>query len=318
MSETVMPSGSQTKRRISGWILSGFLLLLTGCDVMPESAANAPAAPLPAYSPGDSYGFDDDTSVRVSEVLGDHIRWQSGDGSVMVTTRNIMLPPVFRESSNLREEQHFDLPHPLFPLYPGSDVAFTDVVTTASPAGASITRREHWRCSVGQPAQVWTGAGPFDTWTIDCGVFDLESGRRSSHRYFYAPSIGFYVRREDTTGGSKFPHVAVLLRYMTGDPPLSDSALRLRAAAIKSSLAEPSGKTLAWHDPATSASGEVRPLEPVRTFDQRSCRNFREQIDASSRRYVLKGTACRDEGGGWQVTGIEPEQARGGGWRPAS
>jgi hypothetical protein len=312
-----MSSRSETKRLFSGWIV-GFLLLLTGCDVMPEFAANEPAAPLPGYSPGDSYDFDDDTNVRVSEVLGDHIRWQSGDGSVMVTTRNVMLPPVFRTSSNLREEQRFTLPHPLFPLFPGRDVAFTDVVITASPTGASITRHEQWQCSVGQPAQVWTGAGPFDTWTVDCSVVDLERGRHTSHRYFYAPSIGFYVRREDITGGSRFPHVAVLLRYATGDPPLSDSALRLRAAAIKSSLAEPSNKTLEWHDPATSASGEVRPLGPIRVSDQRSCRNFREQIDAVSRRYVLKGTGCRDESGGWQVTGIEPEQARGGGLRPAS
>lgn len=284
------------------------VLLVSACGGgEPQRLTTAISAPLPAYGAGDSYTFDNGVTDRVVEAGGNEVRWRSSDGTTFVTTRNPILPPLISQSADSREENHFVAPTALFPLRTGNTAMFLMNTSTFQRSGQNAVRNEQWRCTVGEPAKVSTGAGTFDTYEVTCSVFDMTSGRRDTHTYFYAPDIGFYVRREDAQNGQP-PQITVLARYTAGSPPLTDSALRLRVEGIQQALSgKPGAPPTTWRDAVTGASGQIRPLRTLEGKDGNTCREFREGIDAYGRHYRLRGTACREGASGWQVTSIEPE-----------
>jgi surface antigen len=284
------------------------VLLVSACGGGEQQRlSDAISAPLPAYGAGDSYTFDNGVTDRVVEAGSTDVRWRSSDGTTFVTTRNPMLPPVIVQASDSREEHHFVPPASFFPLRTGNTVMFLVSASTFQRSGQNTVRNQQWRCTVGKPARVSVEAGTFDTYEVTCSAFDMTSGRRDTHRYFYAPDIGFYVRREDASNGQP-PQVAVLERYTAGSPPLTDSALRLRVEGIQKALSGKSGAPpTTWQDAATGASGQIRPLGTVEGKAGATCREFREGIDAYGRHYRLRGTACREGEGGWQVTSIQPD-----------
>jgi hypothetical protein len=71
------------------------LLAACGGGRQPEAQpAGFPPAPLPPYSAGDSYTFDDGTVDTVVGATGDQIRWHTATGSRFVTSRDVLLPPI--------------------------------------------------------------------------------------------------------------------------------------------------------------------------------------------------------------------------------
>ena len=96
--------------------------------------------------------------------------------------------------------------------------------------------------------------------------------------FYYAPEIGFYVRREERTGDGPVQEVE-LAGYTSAEPALPESALRLRVGGIQQALErEVSGEGASWHDPATGDAGDVLPVRTVRSSQYGWCRDFAERI----------------------------------------
>jgi hypothetical protein len=124
--------------------------------------------------------------------------------------------------------------------------------------------------------------------------------------FYYAPEIGFYVRRDERTGANPAQQVE-LIDYTTAEPALPDSALRLRVARIQQALEHDlSGDTVSWNDPATGDNGDVLPLRTVRSRQYGWCRDFAEHIRAAGRAYSLQGTGCRNAAGIWDIVELGP------------
>lgn len=265
------------------------------------------SVPLPMYSAGDSYSFDDGTVDTVVGAANDAVRWRNAAGARFVTWRDALLPPLAWADRAAHGQRSYAGPEPLFPLRPGSAASFTAIITEqAGRAGPDMRGQEDWQCRVGAADRLHVAAGWFDTVRVDCSVTEMPDGRNAQRSFFYAPSIGYYVRRIDRIGDAP-PHTMELAAYTEGDPPLLDSALRQRVAGIQRALETlPNGATVSWQDTATQAEGTIEPLRTVHGGDGRLCRDFREEVQAYGRSYALSGEACRETAGGWQVINVAP------------
>jgi surface antigen len=287
------------------WLLAAVPILLTACAETPQPRVIA--APLPAFGEGDSYTFDHGSVRSVQQIAGDDVFWPDEHQAQIVTKRDVLLPPEEEALGNLRLHRALPASDVLFPLRPGSHVTFTTRMQQESAAGMLPPREDAWSCTVGSATSAQTPAGSFDTLPVSCEA----DGGAVLRSFLYAPSIGYYVRRESRDPDG-VPRVATLVSYTVGNPPLSDDALNRRLRGIERALeAQVSGTPVSWSDPGSGASGSVQPMFTVQSADDQWCREFQELIRTNGRNYDLLGTACRDPAGLWQVQQVTPAQLAG-------
>jgi surface antigen len=119
--------------------------------------------------------------------------------------------------------------------------------------------------------------------------------------FFYAPAIGYYVRREDRTGSSNASSIT-LTGYTTADPSLTAQAAQSRDDARRTALETlASGQVRTWQDTASGTSGTVRPISTSHSPKYGWCRNYTETVEANAHRYRSERTACRVANGTWQT-----------------
>jgi len=274
-----------------------------------EHVVSLPPTPAPQYGIGDSYSFSDGSSATVVFADRDRVRWK-GTGGEWVTTDDVMLPSLSWHSGNVVGERALAGNAMLFPLEPGKTVLFAATSTLRSSfGGLSTVTREQWRCNVLDAVSLETPAGRFPTWRVDCRITEQpQAGEPSESRrsYYYAPEIGYFVRRVEhrATGDTR---VVNLVRYTSAEPSLPAAALARRVASIQGALEhDPSGVAANWTDPSTGAQGTVQPLRTLRSQQYGWCRDFAERINVAGRIYALDGTGCRNRAGAWDIVALAP------------
>jgi len=266
----------------------------------------ADAVPPPSYGIGDTYSFDDGSVRSVVATEGDAVHWRD-NGADITTTRDIMLPPTEASAHGHAVRQQI-AGTPLFPLLRGKEANF--VVTPLQPtANAPAFAQESGTCEVRGRGRTDTPAGTFDTVRVACTLHRTDNTETLHRMYYYAPAIGYFVRREDQSGDGPTRSIQ-LVRYAAGAPPLSNAALLQRTHAIQSALEwHVSNTSIAWSDPSGEASGTIEPVLTEHSPTQGWCREFRERMQVAGRHYDLVGTACRGQGGTWLVREITPYRA---------
>jgi hypothetical protein len=299
------------RSRAAACRLTGLLLLLAGCGSSPPAGqAELPTTPVPEYGVGDSYRFSDGATDSVVAIDRDTVRWRGTTGTY-VTSRDVLLPSLAWADASAQGERRITAAPPLlFPLRPGKSVVFGATSTVRPRSGAAaVTVRENWRCDVPGTVRVDTPAGAFDTWRVDCSMTEqpgAPGGPAVQRSYYYAPEIGFYVRRDERAGDTPVRQ-AELVDYTSAEPALPDSALRLRIARIQQALEnDESGDAMSWSDAATGDQGDVQPVRTVRSRQYGWCRDFAEHIRAAGRAYSLQGTGCRNSSGVWDIVELGP------------
>jgi len=225
---------------------------------------------------------------------------------VFTTTRNVLLPRLAWDGAEDSGRRTMSIaPTALFPLATGNTVSFQAVRRTARHAGGSLSElHEDWRCGVDGTARTATPAGDFDTFRVTCTMATVPPGPTLTRSFFYAPAIGYYVRREDRTSDGDAGTIS-LASFMTAEPSLPPTAERARAAARQTALETvASDGSLNWRDEATGAAGTVRPVSTSQSPRRGWCRIYLESIEADARRYRVEHIACRSRGGVWQVAGL--------------
>ena len=264
------------------------------------------AVPLPSYGIGDTYSFDDGSVRTVIGSEGDMVSWRD-DGAPVVTTRDVLLPPLALtvHGHTIRRQV---ISADLFPLVPGKQAIFA-VTQQSGTDTLPGEAQETGECIVRGRSRTDTPAGGFDTIRVDCTAQDADTMQALHRTYFYAPSVGYFVRRDDQVGDGP-PRSILLVHYAPGAPPLSNAALQQRTAAIQHALeTQSSNSSDSWRDPSSGASGTIEPVLTERSAKLGWCREFREQIVVAERHYDLLGTACRARGGTWLVREITPYRA---------
>jgi hypothetical protein len=290
--------------------LAFLLVALVSCGSQSgDDFASLPPSPLPTYGIGDSYQFSDGSTETVVATERSDVRWRGSDGSY-VTSRDVLLPRLSWSNHRVQGERRIGAgPALLFPLQSGKSVAFTATRTVRASSGdRPVTTHENWHCNVAGVVPVTTQAGRFRTWRVDCAMFEQPGGMIQRSEY-YAPDIGYYVRREEKIGNAPM-QVVELTDYASAEPALPATAWRLRVTDIQQALeSEVSGRSSTWRDAATGDAGDVQPLKTVQSATYGWCRDFAEHIRTAGRMYSLQGTGCRNATGAWDIVALEPSKS---------
>ena len=288
------------------------LLALCLTVLLGACAGGGPStAPLPSYGLGDSYHFNDGTSRSVKASSGDTVFWRLGKRGSLTTTRDVMLPALLERTPDMVVRNRLDSTPELFPLVPGKQIAFNTVTARRSRTHGDARRTlQHWRCKVGDTEAVDTPAGRFHTIRVACTIWQTGSAQVLHRTYLYAPSIGFYVRREDRAGDGP-AHRLELTGFSIGNPALADSALRRRIEAIQHALEhDVSGDPVSWRDPVSDASGSVDPQLTLQSRRYGWCRLFHEQMKVAERQVRPDRQRVPRQGGCMAGAGNHPRPNR--------
>lgn len=277
-------------------------LALTGCASQQIAGPALPPASLPQVAVGNSYSFDDGRTERVIGRSADLLRWRGNGDFTFATTGNVLMPRVAWSDTEARGERTISaVSGSLFPLSPGKSVAFqASRRTVDTRTGTTANVAETWQCRADGTARVTTEAGDFDTFRVSCTMTTMPSVTTLTRTFFYAPSVDYYVRREDRSSGET--SVITLTGFATAEPRLPVQAARVRAAYRQTALeTTPSGQSVPWTDTISGVSGTVRPVSTMRSAQRGWCRSYSETIEVSAHRYQTTGIACRTRDGTWQA-----------------
>ena len=271
--------------------------VLAGCQSTPVDPA-APSFPLPTYSVGDRFTFDNDQTDRVVAVDGDWVGWKRGNGFQWTGHRDFMAPVRDWVSKMTigKLESVTELHGAIWPVRSGRSIWFSYTSQTVGKDGtAKATYGYRWHCGVKKTERVTVPAGTFETAPISCHRYSGNSGTYFGERiWYYAPRVGHYVRYVDRsmTRGTR---TRKLKSFRLKLPKLARAQSTLYNTNLQTAL-------------QTLRSGAIRKFEgaglrasitPVRTFKDttgRYCREYSRIILLEGREYG----ACRTKAGFWQ------------------
>lgn len=253
------------------------------------------AIPLPTYTVGDHFRYDDGRSDKVVKVEGDWVYWQKSNGFKWKTHRDFVLPNKEWESRTKIGGLTFTS-HPygsLWPLEPGNNLWYS-YRSTSKIKGDSFGKqgKSKWKCKVNPVENTQVKSGTYLTYPIHC----YKSVKR--HRtWYYAPDVGHYILKVDRYA-TKDPKRVELSKYKLKMPEVSKVTKALYKSVLQEALqTKPSGATL-----KKSSQGVVISVMPTRTFkaeNGRYCRDYERSLTIKKRSYPAKGTACKEPGGDW-------------------
>jgi surface antigen len=107
----------------------------------------------------------------------------------------------------------------------------------------------------------------------------------------------------DITGSLK-PSKAAGAQASAQLPPEAD--LALARAAVNEVFRSDKNASVPWENQATGARGTVTALASAYTIDNTQCRDFLASYVSGGKESWLRGEACREARGDWQVRAFKP------------
>ena len=146
-------------------------------------------------------------------------------------------------------------------------------------------------------------AGTFDTFRIVCqGV----AAPPLTRVWYYAPRIGYYVRRDDTDDAKELTRRVELVAMRLegrGWPPAARAGL---SWAFQHALeTRSSGETVEWQSTGVDTQVTIRPTAAHISGQSSYCRTFEQTIVRQDSRRIFPGVACREPSGQWSIPGFD-------------
>lgn len=225
MDEPLKPSLPTGMRRLAALTLvvglagcSGFdpsFGLLDGASTSEETAEAGELSPdeavlaqaPPRYEVGDVFAFDNpDVTWQIVAIDEAGIHWVSDTGEKQSTDANPLLPALAWESNRRGSGKRLisDVQGGLYPLRVGNRMTFKSTVSTDKPPYAW---EFDWSCEVLGQEFVDSPAGDYNAFKVMCG-----RQRPDELVFYYAPSVGHYLRMEVAGEAGEKP----LIRNLVG------------------------------------------------------------------------------------------------------
>ena len=145
----------------------------------------------PSFKIDDYFSFNNpDITWQVTAVDGDNVEWENNNGDSQITTKNPLLPALEWQSKKRGEGRRIisDIKGKFFPLRVGNKIFFKTTVNTSKPP---YVWEFDWTCDFTSKEKISVPAGIFDTYRVDC-----YRQKPEKWSFYYAPSIGYYVKME--------------------------------------------------------------------------------------------------------------------------
>ncbi len=262
----------------------------------------APAA-LPRYTVGEAFSFSDGRRETVYGVEGESVTWRTNTGSTTTRYHNFLIPPLAWETPRRRSDAVTDAsPHLLWPLKVGKNEGFEFRHAVESKAGRSRWEwARSWQCSVDQTELVKVIAGTFETYRIQCNRYGLENGEwRQTRTYYYAPTVGHYVLREDRYPSRPSHRIELVSAGFNSTALARVDQLSLNAVLQETLNQKGDGDQTVWR----SGNGRIKvTLTPVRTYRSPTgitCREYTSFYDLGDKVRTNSRRVCPDADGVWR------------------
>ena len=273
------------------------------------SPSATPAVAAPVYEAGDIYVYTDGNVETVSRVGPEQVLWEGAEGNSHTAFRNFILPPIAWKSGNSSGENKID-PRlgETWPLATNKAISFS-VGSRASGSSVFATPAwsGKWNCEAGSPTTIKAIAGTFDTIAIICHRHKPSPGTWKTRTWYFAPTVGHYVRRTDNihgTGRKVSVDLVAIQPSGKGWPPAARGGLDW---AIQSALdsGEP-GKAVDWQSSAVGAAFLIRVAGKVRAPKGTVCRRYLIERSASEQIRHFPAVACkRADQDRWTIPGLD-------------
>ncbi len=145
----------------------------------------------PSFKIGDYFSFNNpDITWQVTAVDGENVEWENNNGDSQITSKNPLLPALEWKSKKRGEGRRIisDIKGKFFPLRVGNQIFFKTTVNTSKPP---YVWEFDWACDFTSKEKISVPAGIFDTYRVDC-----YRQKPEKWSFYYAPSIGYYVKME--------------------------------------------------------------------------------------------------------------------------
>jgi hypothetical protein len=163
-----------------------------------EPGPPLPPAALPSYRPGMRFEYTDGRAEEVVAVVDDRVVWEREDGDRYTMARNFIVPRLHAEQTRtVLSHRMFDDPDAIWPLEVGRSTVFrAERRQTRRSSSQARTRIVTYDCEVTETRRLTVPAGAFDTFRIACTRYRPDGRWALLRTWYYAPSLGHYVRRE--------------------------------------------------------------------------------------------------------------------------
>lgn len=266
-------------------------------------------ASLPSYEVGSTFVYSDGRVDTVAGLKDDMVRWVRNDGTKFTAHRNFLLPWYYwqskAESGTVALEGE---PGVLWPRRTGREYAFSTKTMVQKSAGSGDLAdwTEAWRCRFDGPERLTVVAGRFRTLKFTCSRDAVGSRQALERTWYYAPSIGHYVRVVDSSRGGRSGQRKDLVAIRpSGEtwPPIARAALG-RAVEQALNSAE-DGEERPWTSSGVTTRVTIKPTSGFRKLNGKRCRSFLQTWASSSGKHRYPGAACQDPSGRWRIPGLE-------------
>jgi hypothetical protein len=262
-----------------------------------NTGPDLPPASLPEFGVGDAFVYDSGRAIYVADVKDDRIVWNGGGDYLFEMTRDFTGPILdwsYTDQENRKRSGSTVLKpgsEDIWPLEYGDHVRLSTRSENVDPVTGDVNSYDQWlTCKVPETATVAVPAGTFDTYVIECSRYYNQWWMQTT-KGWYAPDIGFYVRR-DRTWNSGEDSSEQLVTYGPAPAKIAKSAQDLLAETVQESLENNNSG-----DAKTASIGAldiaVTPLKTVQTDKGIWCRTYRQELTARNRTSQQIKSACR-------------------------
>lgn len=265
----------------------------------------------PLYEVGDRFVYSDGLVETATDIKGDKVLWETNQQTIFTSYRNFLLPPIFHEAKGRSDRSRTDaVPNILWPLQVGKEASFS-VVTDTTFSGRPDNRSRQtskWRCRVDGTETLAVTAGSFDVFRVACTTSAKLDEMPTERVWYYAPTIGHYVRRIDYYESQDKTQQVDLVAVRLGGagwPPAAKAGLGWAFQHALETKAR--GKSVEWSSSGVDAKVVIKPMDDLNAGEALYCRTFEQTVRRTNGERVYPGRACRSASGEWQIPGLRSE-----------
>ncbi|CCG09742.1 SPOR domain-containing protein [Pararhodospirillum photometricum] len=199
----------------------------------PRVEETGPGVALPLYAVGDTYTFDNPREVWTVSGFDDKGRvvWRSDLGAERITALDPLLPSLRQATpQGLSVARIVHRETDFFPLRPGARTTFSEAIGLNEPP---FTQSFKWTCTAEASTSLEVPAGRFEVYPVAC---DRDDGLRVTA--FYAPSVGYVVRRALSRQGQTLEERSLLAFANQAQGPVASGIAQATLAAPQAKLAK--------------------------------------------------------------------------------
>ncbi len=273
----------------------------------PTVLAVEPAVTSGGYEVGDRYVFAGGITHDVVEAKAGQLKWQTSDGESFRALHPVGLPVLEWEYGSWRgrndSSRDAEASWPPAPgIAAGFDVRAEEWNVEDGDSAARQRSEIRWSCANEGPREVEVPAGRFAVDVIACERWPVPAGDWHRRIWYYAPSVGHFVRRDDLDTAGLQIESLTLVAALPGGGKAVQSGLR---AVLRDTLSNRApNDPVVWNDPG-GRRFVVRVTRDFRDVDGRPCRAYTITRAGTDQRRDFPGVSCYDkEKQQWRVPGL--------------